>query len=748
MAAAKSYPSSLLINVEDLLKLRGVESQRVEFKKSWNNQKGTKGGSYWQVIHTITAFANDLYNVNGGYIIIGVEEEKDQESPDNRQVIFPPFGVQGNLDRMQKEILGACRENIEPVFIPILQPEVVADKKVLVIWVGPSDNRPHTCRESHKADKLNYYIREGTETKKAKKGQISLLLQHKAPPFDDRKATNTELGTQLNENSIDLTLVQQYLKNIDSALVGQEMKPIHLYEKLQLVYPVTEQMTQMFRPRNVALLFFHPDPHKFFKGASTEIAIFTQDNETKEELVTGPIDQQIKKCLRFILDFPKKESCHAMVAYPERALREAVVNAFHHRSYESCHPDRVKIHIKPKFIDIISYPGPDPCLKQEDFSGDNEVPPVPSRNRRIADFLKSLKLAEGRYTGVATIFRSMKENNNPRPKFDFKSSYFRVRLPGHPKYIVHSIRSRVENLCAKGDKVEAVRLITGFLEENPTIWSETLIDKLFVLLGEDQNDAKYHPYHEFIEVRRERRGPIKDKLLKWSETDVTDIPSGVKLVKSLVEEGAGISDLQCVVSKASHLCQKNADGEHNLEALQKAYKLYEAMGEVVQTDASVSFQFADCLFNMYVLNTTNKRSETGERSRSEERQTLLPFLVKAEDYVKTAIQLTPKDARQTMSVQYRLLGYIHFQRCSIDKSFEKDVRDCYCKALLLYPKIYIAPEFSPESSPLQNRCVRSAGGRKKGHQISDSSEKVIGSWPEIANPRRKKEDCPVSSVLD
>ena len=240
----------------------------------------------------------------------------------------------------------------------------------------------------------------------------------------------------LDENSINLSLVQKYLKDIDSNLVGQEIEPIHLYEKLQLVYPVTEQM---FTPRNVALLFFYPRPHEFFMGASTEIAIFTHDNEAKEEVrVTGPIDQQIKKCLSFILDIPKRESYHAMATYPEGALREAVVNAFHHRSYERCHPDRIKIHIKPKFIDIISYPGPDPSLNEEDFSEDGEVPPVPSRNRRIADFLKSLKLAEGRYTGVGTIFRSMKDNNNPKPKFDFRESYFRVRLPGNPGHIIPS----------------------------------------------------------------------------------------------------------------------------------------------------------------------------------------------------------------------------------------------------------------------------------------------------------------------
>ena len=192
MASAKSHPSILLVNVEELLKLQGVESQRVEFKKAWQNRKGTPRSTYWQVIHTITAFANDLYNVNGGYIIIGVEEKKDCESPDSLQVILSTLGVTGNLDKIQKEISGACRENIKPEINPILRPVVVDGKKVLVIWVRPSDNRPHTCRESNKSNEWNYYIRDGTETKKVKPEQISLLHQHfRAPPFDDRKAHNT-----------------------------------------------------------------------------------------------------------------------------------------------------------------------------------------------------------------------------------------------------------------------------------------------------------------------------------------------------------------------------------------------------------------------------------------------------------------------------------------------------------------------------------------------------------------------------
>ena len=185
--------SSLLINVNDLLSLQGVEKQRVEFKKAWHGRK--EGGTYWQVIRTICAFANDFYNDNGGYIIIGVEEKENwEDQEDDRQIILPPLGVPAkDLDRIQKEILGACRANIKPEYLPILSPEVVEcpgekRKHVLVLWAMASDNRPHTCKESEKGEN-RYYIRRGTETKKASPEEIEQLLYLKNKiPFDDRRA--------------------------------------------------------------------------------------------------------------------------------------------------------------------------------------------------------------------------------------------------------------------------------------------------------------------------------------------------------------------------------------------------------------------------------------------------------------------------------------------------------------------------------------------------------------------------------
>jgi ATP-dependent DNA helicase RecG len=53
------------LKLETLLEGRVVEQYRVEYKRGWNPN---------DTIHAICAFANDFHNMNGGYIVIGIEE--------------------------------------------------------------------------------------------------------------------------------------------------------------------------------------------------------------------------------------------------------------------------------------------------------------------------------------------------------------------------------------------------------------------------------------------------------------------------------------------------------------------------------------------------------------------------------------------------------------------------------------------------------------------------------------------------
>ena len=174
------WPSSrLIINIKDLLNVHRVEKQTVEFKSSWN-----KGGTSWQVLHSICAFGNDFLNDDGGYIIIGVEDKPSEDG--QVQVCGVPAG---DVDKIRNEIIGQCKGNIKPEYAPIVSAELYDEKRVLVIWATPSESGALECRVSAKAELLKHYIRCGAQTKVASQEERTQLLdQHTKTPFDHRSA--------------------------------------------------------------------------------------------------------------------------------------------------------------------------------------------------------------------------------------------------------------------------------------------------------------------------------------------------------------------------------------------------------------------------------------------------------------------------------------------------------------------------------------------------------------------------------
>src|SRR5690554_7551581 len=81
---------ALPINIRDLVHGETVEWERLEFKQGWNPG---------EIVHTICAFANDINNWGGGYIVVGIGEN-------NGQPVLPPVGLQQNqLDYIQGDIV-------------------------------------------------------------------------------------------------------------------------------------------------------------------------------------------------------------------------------------------------------------------------------------------------------------------------------------------------------------------------------------------------------------------------------------------------------------------------------------------------------------------------------------------------------------------------------------------------------------------------------------------------------------------
>ena len=522
----------LPINIDDLLNGICVESSRIELKASWDDK--TTGN---QVIKTICAYANDIQNLNGGYIIIGVEE-------DHGRAVLPPKGLAPeSIDHIQTWIRGHCNR-IDPVYQPRISPETVSDKMILVIWAPGSDTRPHQAPDGENRSR-KFYVRLGSNTvDAAANGVIEPLMQLTARvPYDDRR------NMQATIDDIREGKVREFLNDIHSELVYDD-DTIEVYRRMQ----ISERVNSHDAPKNIGLLMFSENPEVWYRGARIEVVHYAADNTgdvLEEKIFRGAIHEQLRNALTYLESISSAHlekqnnsmQVKGWVSYPVPALREALVNAVYHRGYESYEP--IKVCLYPDRIDIYSYPGPVPGLNHSHLRQEAPMPLVPARNRRIGEFLKELRLAEGRGTGLPKIFRVMRDNGSQDPQFDFdeQRTYFRVTLPAHPEYVAISALRDAAHLNAIGNSEGAFNRVVNAWQALPS--SPSLTVEYIKLLGQRDNITKaqsvfdqfkqtgsseYHPYviNVLIEVmlnagrNAEAEALLKSQQQHTSNTDALD----------------------------------------------------------------------------------------------------------------------------------------------------------------------------------------------------------------------------------
>lgn len=421
---------SLLVNIEDLLSGAIVEGTRIEFKEGWNPTP---------IMRTICAFANDFENEGSGYIIVGTAEE-------NGKPVRPVKGFDPeNLEQVEKELVGYCTL-VQPSYFPRLSLEEVDGKHVLAIWVPAGANRPYKVPDDvmarHKT--YNYRIRFRSNSIIPNDEQETELIQLTAKtPFDDRVNTFTSVS------DLSKSLMREHLEETGSKLYteSENMTVQELAENMNLSQGANEHLF----PKNIGLLMFSKHPQKYFKGAIIELVEFPNGltNPYTEKIFDGTIQKQLVDVLSYIktniiatkvIKYKDREKSDRFTNYPYDAIEEALANAVYHRNYEL--QDPIEVRILPTSIEIISFNGVDPSLKQTDFDA-GRVRARRYRNRRVGEFLKELKLTEGRGTGIPTIVNALKENGSPSPKFDANEperTHFIVEIPIHKAFIKEPIQ--------------------------------------------------------------------------------------------------------------------------------------------------------------------------------------------------------------------------------------------------------------------------------------------------------------------
>ena len=417
----------MIANANEILDASTIESSRIEYKADWNPEK---------IMHTICAFANDIENIGGGYIIIGVEEE-------NGMPKRPVKGIdKDSIDSINKDLMGICNL-FEPRYIPSTTHEVVDGKDIILIEVIVGESRPYKCPDSYSRDKSkrsgkSYFIRKLSSTIAANADDERVLYNVSSNiPFDCRTNYDADIS------DIRPSLIYEYLSKI-----GSEKSEISLSEPIETLckdLKILGSPPDDRHPINAGLLFFNEKPARFIEYAYVDVVEMPDPTGEgmRESRFDGPLDILLEK----VTDHIKNKAVQVMInkhpdspratrtcSYPLAAIEEILANAVYHRDYTIREPITVTIH--PDRITVLSFPGPDRSISDEDIASFN-MATTRYRNARIGDLLKHRGLAEKRGTGIATVLRALESNGSPMPIFetDAERTFFRVTIMEHPRFI-------------------------------------------------------------------------------------------------------------------------------------------------------------------------------------------------------------------------------------------------------------------------------------------------------------------------
>ena len=410
----------------DLTELAARESEQVEWKENVANVD--------DVAATLVAFANDLQNLGGGYVVCGARETRDEHGFQRLETV----GLTASrLKKVENRVLAICRDRVSPPLAPLIDEVTLPDpaRRVLVFTIAATGGA-HTLRTAELGGR--HYVRSGRETREARNGLLLDLLSQKGimAPWDRRHPASA------TEDDLDLLALRDTLVRLQAWDTSRPIERLLSADQVLSAFVppflVLDPLTRVSRPRNFTLLLFGRAPQRFFPEAHIVLSIYPgverSDPVSRRYELGGTAIHQASRAIEIL-----EAEAHQVIdktdlhhpnrwRYPIRALREAVVNAIVHRDYEQHLPIRVTIFADR--IEIVSPGGLDRRVPVEDFQGGYAMPVW--RNQALAWFFNRLDLAQAEGQGIPTMLRSMASNGNPAPVFRILAESLHCTLRAHP----------------------------------------------------------------------------------------------------------------------------------------------------------------------------------------------------------------------------------------------------------------------------------------------------------------------------
>ena len=371
------------------------ESDRVELTISTKNTD--KFGE------AICAFANDFPNHRQpGHLIVGVGDD----------------GTVGGLtvnDPLLRR-LGELRSNvnIEPLPVMTVQKYALPEGEVAVIEVLPSDLPPVRY-------KGRVWIRVGPSRRGANRQEERILIEKRTAlqrTFDVRPCH----GCTIDDLVPDLFRISYLPAAVDRAVIAENNRGDREQMASLRFYDLAADC-----PTHAGALLFARDPLRWLAGAWIQFVRWggttMADDPVGERRFSGDLITVLREVEAFVSlpaqARPVTESAlreRTETDYPPLAIRELLLNAIMHRSYESNAP--VRFYWYEDRIEIQNPGGLYGMASPENFPRQTDY-----RNPVMAEALATLGYVNAFGRGVIRAQDALRRNGNPEAKFTFEPSH-------------------------------------------------------------------------------------------------------------------------------------------------------------------------------------------------------------------------------------------------------------------------------------------------------------------------------------
>ena len=274
------------------------------------------------------------------------------------------------------------------------------------------------------------WIRVGPARRGASQQEERILVEKRTSlqqPYDVRPCR----GCTLDDLVLDLFSVTYLPVAVDREVLAENQRSIREQMASLRLYDLAGDC-----PTNAAVLLFAKDPRRWIAGSYVQFVRWAGTSlvadPVSDKAFTGDLVTVLRELETFIKhsieSYPVEDSAlreRAEIDYPRIAVRELVLNAIMHRSYESNAP--VQFYWYEDRIDIQSPGGLYGMASPENFPRQTDY-----RNPVIAEAMATLGYVNHFGRGVLRAQEALRRNRNPEAEFTFETSHVLATIRRKP----------------------------------------------------------------------------------------------------------------------------------------------------------------------------------------------------------------------------------------------------------------------------------------------------------------------------